>query len=84
MRDAHQSLLATRVRSYDLLRIAPYVSHSLSPLFCLENWGGEEGFMFFLCLAYLFYGSTMEDEFTVTDLQSTILNNRCTLQWHCL
>lgn len=40
MRDAHQSLLATRVRSYDLLRIAPYVSHSLSPLFCLENWGG--------------------------------------------
>ncbi|KAL3311054.1 hypothetical protein Ciccas_010374 [Cichlidogyrus casuarinus] len=40
MRDAHQSLLATRVRTYDLLRIAPFVSHNMSNLFALENWGG--------------------------------------------
>lgn len=39
-RDAHQSLLATRVRSYDLLRISPYVSRNFSQLFSLENWGG--------------------------------------------
>lgn len=40
MRDAHQSLLATRVRTYDLNRISPYVAHNFSPLFSLENWGG--------------------------------------------
>ncbi|XP_043232685.1 pyruvate carboxylase, mitochondrial-like isoform X2 [Amphibalanus amphitrite] len=39
-RDAHQSLLATRVRSHDLLKISPYVSHKLSNLYALENWGG--------------------------------------------
>ncbi|XP_074605192.1 pyruvate carboxylase [Brevipalpus obovatus] len=39
-RDAHQSLLATRVRTHDLLRISPYVSQNLYPLFSLENWGG--------------------------------------------
>lgn len=39
-RDAHQSLLATRVRTHDLLRIAPYVSHKFSNLYSVENWGG--------------------------------------------
>jgi pyruvate carboxylase len=39
-RDAHQSLLATRVRTYDMLRIAPYVARTLSNLFSLEMWGG--------------------------------------------
>jgi pyruvate carboxylase len=39
-RDAHQSLLATRVRTIDLLRIAPYVARKLSGLFSLEMWGG--------------------------------------------
>ncbi|XP_013406677.1 pyruvate carboxylase, mitochondrial [Lingula anatina] len=39
-RDAHQSLLATRVRTYDMKRISPYTSHHLSNLFALENWGG--------------------------------------------
>lgn len=39
-RDAHQSLLATRVRSHDLLRISPYVSQNMNNLFSLENWGG--------------------------------------------
>lgn len=40
MRDAHQSLLATRVRTYDLALIAPFVSHNFYNLFSIENWGG--------------------------------------------
>lgn len=40
-RDAHQSLLATRVRTYDLKRISPFVAHNLNQLFSLENWGGK-------------------------------------------
>ncbi|KMY92591.1 pyruvate carboxylase, mitochondrial isoform X2 [Drosophila simulans] len=39
-RDAHQSLLATRVRSHDLLKISPYVAHKFNNLYSLENWGG--------------------------------------------
>ncbi|MGH7728910.1 MAG: pyruvate carboxylase subunit B, partial [Vulcanimicrobiaceae bacterium] len=39
-RDAHQSLLATRVRSIDLLRIAPSYAGLLPNLFSLECWGG--------------------------------------------
>ncbi|KAH8389832.1 pyruvate carboxylase, mitochondrial isoform X1 [Drosophila serrata] len=39
-RDAHQSLLATRVRSHDLLKISPFVAHKFNNLYSLENWGG--------------------------------------------
>jgi pyruvate carboxylase len=39
-RDAHQSLLATRVRTTDLLAIAPYVARNASRLLSLECWGG--------------------------------------------
>lgn len=39
-RDAHQSLLATRMRTFDMKRISPFVSNELSGLFALENWGG--------------------------------------------
>ncbi|HUO31318.1 MAG TPA: pyruvate carboxylase [Bryobacteraceae bacterium] len=39
-RDAHQSLLATRVRTYDMLRIAGLVARRLSNLYSLEMWGG--------------------------------------------
>jgi pyruvate carboxylase len=39
-RDAHQSLMATRVRSYDMLRIAEFVSKELAQLYSLEMWGG--------------------------------------------
>src|SRR5262249_8484753 len=35
-RDAHQSLLATRVRTHDMLAIANYVAHRLPNLFSLE------------------------------------------------
>jgi len=40
MRDAHQSNLATRVRTYDLLKIAEPTSYLGSELFSLECWGG--------------------------------------------
>ncbi|WP_435061132.1 pyruvate carboxylase [Amycolatopsis thermoflava] len=39
-RDAHQSLLATRVRTKDLLAVAPVVAHTLPQLLSLECWGG--------------------------------------------
>ena len=39
-RDAHQSLMATRVRTYDLLAVAPLVAERLPNLFSLEMWGG--------------------------------------------
>jgi pyruvate carboxylase len=39
-RDAHQSLLATRVRTYDLMAISNFVAHRLHTLFSLEMWGG--------------------------------------------
>src|SRR3954453_6753651 len=39
-RDAHQSLLATRVRTKDLIRIAPYVGRMTPELFSVECWGG--------------------------------------------
>uniref|UniRef100_A0A2A4K9L4 Pyruvate carboxylase n=1 Tax=Heliothis virescens TaxID=7102 RepID=A0A2A4K9L4_HELVI len=39
-RDAHQSLLATRFRTHDLLAVSPYVAHHFSNLYSLENWGG--------------------------------------------
>ena len=39
-RDAHQSLLATRMRTYDMLQIAPFYAARLAGLFSLEMWGG--------------------------------------------
>jgi pyruvate carboxylase len=39
-RDAHQSLLATRVRTKDLIRIAPYVGRMTPELLSVECWGG--------------------------------------------
>lgn len=40
MRDAHQSLLATRMRTADMTAIAPFYARQLSGLFSLECWGG--------------------------------------------
>jgi pyruvate carboxylase len=40
MRDAHQSLLATRMRQSDMAAIAPYYAHMLPQLFSVECWGG--------------------------------------------
>ena len=40
MRDAHQSLFATRMRTRDMLDIAPYYAHRLPQLLSMECWGG--------------------------------------------
>jgi pyruvate carboxylase len=39
-RDAHQSLLATRVRTRDMVRVAEAYAHLLPGLFSIEMWGG--------------------------------------------
>ncbi|WP_030143305.1 pyruvate carboxylase [Mycetocola saprophilus] len=39
-RDAHQSLLATRVRTRDLVAVAPYVARMTPQLVSVEAWGG--------------------------------------------
>lgn len=39
-RDAHQSLLATRVRTHDLVAVAPYEARMLPQLLSVEAWGG--------------------------------------------
>ncbi|GIR44295.1 MAG: pyruvate carboxylase [Paracoccaceae bacterium] len=40
MRDGHQSLLATRMRSVDMIRVAPAYASNLPSLFSVECWGG--------------------------------------------
>ena len=40
LRDAHQSLLATRVRTTDMLKIAEGFAKNHSQMFSLEMWGG--------------------------------------------
>ncbi|MBB3444889.1 pyruvate carboxylase [Rhizobium sp. BK379] len=40
MRDGHQSLLATRMRTYDIAKIAGTYAHALPNLLSLECWGG--------------------------------------------
>ncbi|WP_323042088.1 pyruvate carboxylase [Gemmobacter sp.] len=40
MRDGHQSLLATRMRSLDMIRVAPAYAANLPQLFSMECWGG--------------------------------------------
>ena len=39
-RDAHQSLLATRLRTYDMLVVADHVSRTTPQLLSVEAWGG--------------------------------------------
>jgi pyruvate carboxylase len=66
-RDAHQSLLATRVRSHDLVRIAPATAHLGSGLFSLEAWGGAT---FDVCQRFL-----REDPWKrLTDLRAAVPN----------
>jgi pyruvate carboxylase len=40
MRDAHQSLFATRMRTFDMLAVAPHLARMLPQLFSAEVWGG--------------------------------------------
>ena len=40
LRDGHQSLLATRVRTKDMAMVAEYMAHAMPDAFALEMWGG--------------------------------------------
>ena len=40
LRDAHQSLLATRMRSIDMIKVAPAYAANIPQLFSVECWGG--------------------------------------------
>ena len=50
MRDAHQSLLATRMRTYDMLKVAEGFSKNHPQIFSMEVWGGAT---FDVCLRFL-------------------------------
>ncbi len=49
-RDAHQSLLAARMRSFDMLEVADAVAHRAAGLYSLEMWGGAT---FDTCMRFL-------------------------------
>ena len=49
-RDAHQSLLATRMRSYDMLKVAESFAKNHANTFSIEMWGGAT---FDVCLRFL-------------------------------
>lgn len=40
LRDAHQSLLATRLRTHDMVTVAPFMNAMLTDYFSFEMWGG--------------------------------------------
>ncbi len=50
MRDAHQSLLATRMRTYDMLKVAEGYAKNHPEIFSMEVWGGAT---FDVCLRFL-------------------------------
>jgi pyruvate carboxylase len=50
MRDAHQSLLATRMRTIDMLKVAEGYAKNHPEIFSLEVWGGAT---FDVCLRFL-------------------------------
>ncbi|MBW3544132.1 MAG: pyruvate carboxylase [Bacteroidetes bacterium] len=50
-RDAHQSLLATRMRTIDMLRVAEGFAHQHPQVFSMEVWGGAT---FDVCMRFLY------------------------------
>ena len=50
MRDAHQSLLATRMRTYDMLKVAEGYAKNHPDIFSMEVWGGAT---FDVCMRFL-------------------------------
>lgn len=50
MRDAHQSLLATRMRTYDMMRVAESFAKNHPEVFSMEMWGGAT---FDVCMRFL-------------------------------
>jgi pyruvate carboxylase len=68
-RDAHQSLMATRVRTYDMAAISNFVAHKLSNLYSLEMWGGAT---FDVALRFL-----LEDPWTRLQVLREAIPNIC-------
>ncbi|HVA95791.1 MAG TPA: pyruvate carboxylase [Candidatus Dormibacteraeota bacterium] len=68
-RDAHQSLMATRVRTYDMRAISNFVAHKLPNLYSLEMWGGAT---FDVALRYL-----LEDPWTRLKILREAIPNIC-------
>jgi pyruvate carboxylase len=67
LRDAHQSLLATRMRTFDMLAAAPATARLMAGLFSLECWGGAT---FDVALRFLH-----EDPWSrLTDLREAVPN----------
>ncbi|WP_028890133.1 pyruvate carboxylase [Tenacibaculum ovolyticum] len=50
MRDAHQSLLATRMRTFDMLKVAEGYAKNNADIFSMEVWGGAT---FDVCMRFL-------------------------------
>ena len=50
LRDAHQSLFAARMRTYDMLAVSDFIARRASGLFSLEMWGGAT---FDTCMRFL-------------------------------
>lgn len=50
MRDAHQSLLATRMRTYDMMKVAGQYTKDFPNIFSMEVWGGAT---FDVCMRFL-------------------------------
>ena len=50
LRDAHQSLFAARMRSFDMLAVSDFIARRASGLFSLEMWGGAT---FDTCMRFL-------------------------------
>jgi pyruvate carboxylase len=50
MRDAHQSLLATRMRTFDMLKVAEGYAKNNPDIFSMEVWGGAT---FDVCMRFL-------------------------------
>ena len=53
-RDAHQSLLATRMRTADMLTAAPATAVALANAYSLECWGGATYDVSMRCVCVLF------------------------------
>ncbi|GGE33544.1 pyruvate carboxylase [Psychroflexus planctonicus] len=51
MRDAHQSLLATRMRTYDMMKVAEGFAKNHPEVFSMEVWGGAT---FDVCMRFLY------------------------------
>ena len=58
LRDAHQSLLATRLRTFDMVAAAPHLARLLPGLWSIECWGGAT---FDVALRFLARGSRGSD-----------------------